>query len=515
MKYRYDFPYVIKDQNPRQKKTRYNRRMKPILKGGALTSEERKRYIHLCFLLKEPDQNYESITLKLLEYLYKYILPMVSPEKKGLFDEIFSIKKMSLIDTNYLAIINLVSLQCAILLTDYSEHARKDPSFMLYISDPYNDPSNEHMDEEDDEEDEYIDFYDKTMNYLRKLPEDKLDELTDKRISELNEEEIDTYLEFYNVEDLHDIKQIIRKNKSKSKTTNNVFYTDIFNELLQCKWIDYAIFKQHILTSPLLLDRFAPLIFSNPHEKNEYTFPLQPNTNIFLAVILGEMTLSELLIASAKQIYFIGVVLTSTIADGYRYNPFLFFYHDIDHARGDINDRSAYNIKKMLTLNRKIIDFIKITNKKVMRGFIPEETYNNIMFWLFLLAHELPISIGLLLKKEESKIQVKNDLLHAALFPFGSRFPYLYRFTNEYDLGGFIPQQYRSNIFKIVEKHKQPSQLGNLCEDPNVPLFLRKSLDDFVKAWYFTPKIRKVSKRRSHSFSKSKAKLSTKKYRSI
>jgi hypothetical protein len=116
------------------------------------------------------------------------------------------------------------------------------------------------------------------------------------------------------------------------------------------------------------------------------------------------------------------------------------------------------------------------------------------------------------------------------LTPFGNRYPYLFRFKNEQDLGGFIPVEYRGNIHKIVENVNAPMEDGinaysrkpnsytdNFMEHKNVPLFFKISVVDFAEAWYarFIPKIRQISKRRSNSYSKSKSKTKSKTRKSI
>lgn len=513
-----------------------------IIKGGHLEEEDRLNYLRLCFKLKQSYQDYRSITEKLLQYLANYVgklLEKLPPMKTDLYTKIFSILKKPLEQTdkaeNFLAIINIVSLQCVILLTDASKEARRHPDFMLYIADPYNDPSMPKeflLDEAEAELNVNVEFYDMSLKELQELSDEELNDLTDEIISDFDEEELDEQLLFYNVDNSDQLKTILIRTIKRNKRSNNVFYTPIFDKLIDCVWTDYNTLKRHIIETPVLLNMFSSLIYLNTKTKEQYTFPLKKNSIIFLAVILGEMTLSELLIASSNNIYFLGVVSENTNADGYRYNPFLFFYHDIDHSNGDINDRQMYKPSKISLLNKKIISFITLYNKRVKEHSITKEKYNNIMFWLFLLAHEFPNTIGLLLlKKEENIEELLNDLLKAVLIPFGNRYPYLFRFKNEQDLGGFIPVEYRGNIHKIVENVNAPMEDGintysrkpnsysdNFMEHKNVPLFFKISVVDFATAWYspiFIPKNRKISKRRSNSYSKSKLKSKQKTRKSI
>jgi hypothetical protein len=530
MRYVYDYQYKKNTSNINSKSKSQN-----SMKGGALTAQQRKQYLDLCFSMKNSREDHSENTFYLVKYLKDYVSPMVPEHKVELFNQIFSvldgILEIGEIDTNFLSVINILSLQCTILLTDYSEEARKDPNFMLYIADPYNDPSipkSSILPESYYEE--IIDVYDMSRKELLKLSDVELDELTDEILDELDDDELADLIDFYKKNTKNDLKNfLIRGIKVTSTDMDNSYYTSVFDKLIDCKWTDYFELKKHIIATPILYSLFSSLIFSKKNK--EYKFPLKKNTNIYFAVILGEMTLSELLIASSKQIYFIGVVLTDSNADGYKYNPFLFFCHDIDHANGDIRDRYAlYDVDTASTLNKKIIRFINLQDRKVADGSITHEKYNNIMFWLFLLAHELPNSIVLLLQTGKDPNDIFNSLLHAVLFFIRStRFPYLFRFRNELDLGGFIPHQYRANIYKLIENGIRPNPFDNLIDSKYVPVFFKISVVDFAQAWYFIPKIREISKARSledkqsnsnsnsktKSKTKSKSKSKTRKYHSI
>lgn len=514
MRYIYDFPY----------KTNSKGKTQSLMKGGTLEGEKRKEYLNLCYSLRKKHQDQGENVLYLLQYLKDYIEPMVPPDKVGLFTQIFSILddviEMSDIDTNYLSIINLVSLQCTILLTDYSEEARRDPSFMLYISDPYNDPTNPEPNEEFD------DFYGMYIKDLQNLSDDKLHALTKSKLDQLDDAMYEELFQVYRKDkedemgedemsedemDEDEIISLLKKSVKKDVKNRSTFYTVVFDELLKCNWTNYFELKKHIIKTPLLHRRFSPLIYSD--NGKEYRFlPPKKNTNIFLAVILGEMTLSELLTATANQIYFIGVVLEDTNADGYRYNPFLFFYHDIDHAKGDVTDRLLLSLNQKQALNKKMIRFITSCERKVSEGLILPEKYNNIMFWLFLLAHEFSSSINLLLQRSSDLNTICNSLLGVVLFPPGTRTPYLFRFKNELDIGGLIPPQYRKNVYKIVEDGIKPDY-RNLMDDKRVPLFFKLSVIDFVREWYFIPNLNTPSKTRSLENKKSKTK--TRKHKSI
>ena len=65
---------------------------------------------------------------------------------------------------------------------------------------------------------------------------------------------------------------------------------------------------------------------------------------------------------------------------------------------------------------------------------------------------------------------------------------------------------------------KPNSYTDNFMEHKNVPLFFKISVVDFATAWYspiFIPKNRKISKRRSNSYSNSKSKTKLKTRKSI
>ena len=159
-----------------------------------------------------------------------------------------------------------------------------------------------------------------------------------------------------------------------------------------------------------------------------------------------------------------------------------------------------------------MIRFIKSCERKVSEGVILPEKYNNIMFWLFLLAHEFSSSINLLVQRSSDLNTICNSLLGVVLFPPGTRTPYLFRFKNELDIGGLIPPQYRNNVYKIVEDGIKPDY-KNLMDDKRVPLFFKLSVIDFVREWYFIPNQNTPSKTRS--LENKKSKIKTRKHKSI
>ena len=268
-----------------------------IIKGGHLEEEDRLNYLRLCFKLKQSYQDYRSITENLLQYLANYVgklLEKLPPMKTDLYIKIFSILKKPLEQTdkaeNFLAIINIVSLQCVILLTDASKEARRHPDFMLYIADPYNDPSMPKeflLDEAEAELNGNVEFYDMSLKELQELSDEELNDLTDEIISDFDEEELDEQLLFYNVDNSDQLKTILIRTIKRNKRSNNVFYTPIFDKLIDCVWTDYNTLKRHIIETPVLLNMFSSLIYLNTKTKEQYTFPLILR---FRTILLTEMS---------------------------------------------------------------------------------------------------------------------------------------------------------------------------------------------------------------------------------
>jgi hypothetical protein len=106
-----------------------------------------------------------------------------------------------------------------------------------------------------------------------------------------------------------------------------------------------------------------------------------------ILVLLGEMTLLELVDTMADNIYLIGVTTEIEWADGNKYTPFEFVHHDLIHAANREYGFGNYRMD-MLPLERAFIDHVKAN----------PGTYDldKLMIPMFLLMHEKPRGEGFL-----------------------------------------------------------------------------------------------------------------------
>lgn len=383
MKFILDFPY---------KKIRKQSR-----KGGGHL--DRKLYFEICYALCDPGSSKEECkknTVKILQELQKYVYPAIknNREKKEIFIKIFDFLKgdMDLIDENYISLINLVSLQCTMLLIDKTKLG-SDPSYMLYIR-----------------------------------PDD--------------------------------------------------FFTNKYMLLENIDWYTYSILKEEIKTNSVLNFYFNNLIH-DPIQQGvtEYSLPLQQESVVFLAVCVGEMTLSELITGNVKQIYFLGIVLTDSNADGYMYNPLTFFYHDIDHSKGDLRRYNGSNRKKNYLLNRTLQRFIFHINEDKSAGYLDENHYNYIFFWLFWILHESEIGTSVLTNTKAFTENEMIEILLNSVVVYRTRGDYLERFLDENDLRGFVPDSFRPDLDRCGKNKQFPIIHYSL----DTPFLLNDRVPEFFK----------------------------------
>ena len=229
------------------------------------------------------------------------------------------------------------------------------------------------------------------------------------------------------------------------------FFTDSYELLKGVEWHTYSVLKEAIKTNAVLKSLFNTLIH-DPLEQHptEYSFPLKRESVVFLAVCLGEMTLSELIMGNVKQIYFLGIVLTESNADGYMYNPLTFFYHDIDHSKGDLRRYIGRNREKNNVLNKNLQDFINHIIESKTAGYLNENQYNYIFFWLFWILHESDIGTGMLTNANSFSETEMIEMLLNSVVVYRTRGNYLERFLDENDLRGFVPDSLQTNLDHCV-----------------------------------------------------------------
>ena len=159
------------------------------------------------------------------------------------------------------------------------------------------------------------------------------------------------------------------------------------------------------------------------------------NNNIL--VLLGELTLEELLISLSEKINLVGIVPTVSWADGVLYNPFGFMCHDLNHG---------YNRESGSTINTRyskpFIEYI-MTHKDEYGN--DEYGYNKLVrisIILFLIMHESQNENELLNKPV---LEGKFDKLQNPRIMLSET----YLWTDIHNLGGLLPEKiFNDGTFK-------------------------------------------------------------------
>ena len=216
-------------------------------------------------------------------------------------------------------------------------------------------------------------------------------------------------------------------------------------------------------STPLNQMQLRGLVF---HDEDHGCIPNCKNKGII--VLLGEMTLYELIWSYANDLYFIGLPTGVAYADGTLETPLSFLEHDIEHMqnRADI-DAEVFShpsfvpeFKREELIRRK--DRAK-ENKNILKclQYIrdkPKHIQDAVFLFLFLFVHEQNSQEGL------------DGPVSMELFQVGLLQSISYRLQNPRDMGGFLPRDF--------EKPDDKDEL-----DAAVKTWVKAQLVIFVDTW--------------------------------
>ncbi len=170
--------------------------------------------------------------------------------------------------------------------------------------------------------------------------------------------------------------------------------------------------------------------------------------NIILSVLLGELSLEEIIESELNFVHLVGITTKMEWADGRLYTPFEFFHHDLVHA---------YNIMGALgniidELNH-LYQYIKLNKEKLGKA------YYDIIVILFLLVHESAATYDVL--------KMTNPTIRdvGAMVSFIDNVD---NWMNPYFFGGLLPEEIKGQKDKIIS-------------------YLNASIDKFMKLWREIP----------------------------
>jgi hypothetical protein len=155
--------------------------------------------------------------------------------------------------------------------------------------------------------------------------------------------------------------------------------------------------------------------------------------NKAVIVLLGELTLYELVWSLAQDVYFIGLIPGLGFADGALMHPVSFLAHDLDH----MHDRlflCEEDVRRRAEVNARVLHFLAVIATKTAA------IQQTCMMFLFLyMHHEIECKESILL--EDTLLPTSGPFR-----PEGARDEYVYlpdRFLRQNDLQGFLPAELR------------------------------------------------------------------------
>jgi len=211
-------------------------------------------------------------------------------------------------------------------------------------------------------------------------------------------------------------------------------------------------------------NRFIALLGYYKQISNKYTFIYhtckQIKNNIQIIIYLDYLTLQDIIMSYANNVYLLGIAETMTWADGKLLTPFEFLHHDITHAL----NRDADDLPKQNTIKfMKYLDTIKDT--------LSEKQIYEIKIILFIIIHEsrfefmLSGPINLSIYKSYSEIC------------FGTTFLCDWKnWKNDKYYGSMLPK----NLFKlkddtIVEDEAEQTEI--------IKAYLNRIFEFFITIW--------------------------------
>ncbi len=170
---------------------------------------------------------------------------------------------------------------------------------------------------------------------------------------------------------------------------------------------------------------------------------------IFICVLLGNLTIDDIVETIANKILLIGIVTDKTWADNFHLYPFHFMSHDLIHS---------YTITKTDSLNVPFIkEFINYVNIKYKQD---KYTLKQITIILFIILHEGintdPMNL-LYYALNHFEILTVDDIKRYIM-----EFTFLSKWTNPYFYAGFIDEPYSITLeeYKSFPEYYRSSPTG-------------------------------------------------------
>ena len=200
----------------------------------------------------------------------------------------------------------------------------------------------------------------------------------------------------------------------------------------------------------------------------------------FILVILGNLTLDDIIESLFNNFYLIAVISKPIKADGITMSPLKFMEHDFEHAILSKNELftieyNEFNKSTKENLSTFYYKLQELTKSKFKFDKIILDSYESVKIVLFLLMHEHPEHYYVL--DNFNNIQKTNQELITIIF--NSLIPFDLRYDKNNNLGSFIEKPY-----DILQKLDLNTRLNfNNKNFPTTESFLKKISKEFVELY--------------------------------
>ena len=234
-------------------------------------------------------------------------------------------------------------------------------------------------------------------------------------------------------------------------------------------------------TTPLAQRQLRGLVFQDEHPG---CIPNCKNKGI--VVLLGEMSLYELIWSYANDLYFIGLPTGITYADNDVHTPLTFVEHDCEHMehRADIDEVFSHpsfvpEFKRAELQRRK--DRAK-ENKNILKclQYIRDKSKNTqdaVLLFLFVIVHE------------QNTQDILDDHVSLELFPVGLLQSISNRLQWKNDMGGLLPPEFKKPDDESNDDESNDDEDDDESDDDEAELdaavltWVKAQLVIFVDTW--------------------------------
>jgi hypothetical protein len=285
--------------------------------------------------------------------------------------------------------------------------------------------------------------------------------------------------------------ELERLTNSNTKETSMLGYfqqprfpiDEYYNELVSDKlWIDLKALQDKIIElepkSRIFQSyKFLTLLgYYDKYSRNpdiKYHTLENINERVQIIVYLDYLSLQDIIISYANNVYLIGITESMTWADGRYLTPFEFLHHDITHS---LNREMGYNTGK------NTLEFMTYINNLKNTGDIGEKEIYELKVILFILVHESRFE-SILDNTIESTFKSYSDICGGTTFLCNWD-----NWRNDNYFGGLLGQYLMNEKgisktdYKKFTDEEKAKQLQSLTDD-ELKEYLDRIFNNFFNKW--------------------------------